>query len=120
MKCLIFEEDILLSPQETIGELYAFLDLEADFIPKRLNSTRNKRWGCTHLWLNHHLGSWYGLFNSVARRFQISSLLDVIDLIKVPKIQEEEIEYPQALYFPEKENLENLLNRHLNSWRYSN
>jgi len=119
MCCLILEEDILQTPQRTAWEVYSFLDLWTEFKPKRLNLASNTRWGWTHLWLNYYMGPWYGFLYRQAGKFGASFFLDMIDLMQPPTVQENEIDFLRSLFFPEKEVLENLLDRKLNSWSYS-
>ena len=51
--CLVFEEDIIHYPRQTIQKVYEFLGLTTPFMPKSLDKVINERWGWIHIILNY-------------------------------------------------------------------
>jgi len=118
MCALIFEEDILKRPQETLQSVYSFLGLDPEFKPEKYKNAVNKTNGWTRIIINYYLGRKAKLLTNrwpLSRGFDV---LDKFDFLKPLTVNEEDIEYLRSIYLPEKEELESLLGRSLDCWHY--
>jgi hypothetical protein len=121
LMCLIFERDVVEFPQKTLKKVYAFLGLDQDFLPNNIHQLKRKRWGWTHIWLNFHLGSWYGFIYRQLRKTFLATLLDGIDKLNIIPpytIPDSDLKVLIDIYQPVRIELEELLNVQLSEWRY--
>ena len=118
LQVLIFEEDILDRPNETIQKVYEFLGLDSAVVPQRINSKVNKSKGWSRILLSYYLGE---RISKLTQRKSISFVFDWLDKLKLIKpldIKEDEIAFLRSIYFPEKSKIEKLIGRNLDCWKY--
>lgn len=118
MLCLVFEEDVVKHPDETLRKAYEFIGANPEFKPESVSSSVNQSWGGTHLILNYYMGPFYGWLYRCARKTPLHGLLNRMDILDTPEVETADIEYLRSIYLPEKEDLEKLLGRSLDCWDY--
>jgi len=118
MRILIFEEDVLLSPDQAIKETYDFLNLDPEFKPEGLDKPKNKGWRWTHILLNYYSGGIYGNLLKLFNETHLSSIFNIFDVFPKRKLKREDIDCLRSIYLAGKGNLETLLDRSLDCWDY--
>lgn len=118
MCILIFEEDVLKTPADTLRRVYSFLGLDPGFKPQNYRNAVNRTKGWSRVVINYYLGR-------KARRltdfWPLRALFDQTDkyeFLKKRTVREEDIEYIRSILLPEKKELESSLGRSLHCWRY--
>jgi len=114
IKLLVFEEDIVKNPLNTMKEVYAFLGLGDSFSPSNVSQAVHKTFSFTRLTYNHYSKK-YAPFLHFRR---ISKWFDNHDALKRFMVSEKDIEFLRSVYLPQKQETENLIGRSLDCWRY--
>jgi len=114
LKVIVFEEDVVKKSIETLNDVFAFLGVDSQFKPEHPDKPVHKGWNWTRI-----------VFNYYARRIfpgrsfsRIGKLLDSRNILAGSGVSNEDIEFLRSIYLPQKEDLEKLLNRNLDSWKY--
>lgn len=114
MCILIFEEDVVRSPEKGLRKVYRFLNLDAEFEPEGLRRSVYKKWSWTRAGLYYYADP----FSRRLIRGRFGRILDRLDLLSRFVIREQDIEFLASTYLAEKRELESLLNRSLACWSY--
>ena len=127
MRIYVFEEDVVRFPEETIRDVYSFLNLNTDFMPSRYNKPIHKGLDWTHLLINYYvsliLKKIYDerILKKTKERIVKTQIPKYIDrtLCKIqPQINKNDIEFLRSVYLPEKAGLEHVIGRSLDCWKY--
>ena len=118
LRCFIFEEDVLVSPEETIKATCSFLGLDPECKLNNVKESKNRGWGWTHIFLNYYLGPLYGKIHSLLSITALNEILNLIDFLPKPEIDKNDIDFLRSIYLPEKSELEKLVDRNLDCWDY--
>ena len=119
MCILIFEQDILISPEEAIKNIYRFLELDVKFKPDNLRTIVHKSWGWTRILLNYYAGPLTTKVINKRPANWVLSKLDRFDPLKHYTIKKKDVEFLRSAYLPEKNDLESLIGRKLDCWSYT-
>lgn len=114
MLVLVFEEDVVKSPEKTLPRVYDFLGLDMDFFPENPSKPVHTASTWTRIVFNHYA-------HIVSPRLAKSSLGNVFnrfDFLKSSAITQEDIAFLRSAYLPEKTDLETMLGRDISSWNY--
>jgi len=118
IKLFIFEEDIKQSADKTIRSAYDFIGLDKNFKPAQSRNKVNQSWGWTRVVMNYYFGK---KVNNLTEKKQLKwffNTLDKYDVLKKINAKPSDIDYLRSIFLPEKEELEDLLDRKLDCWRY--
>jgi len=113
-RIIIFEDQIRKNWDQTLADTYEYLGLDPDFKPKLPNKPVHKSWGWTRIVFNYYAGSVF----SGAIGSRIGDVLDRFDVLADAAIKEDDIEFLQSIYLPEKEELAELTGHDLACWDY--
>ncbi|MBE0426194.1 MAG: sulfotransferase [Nitrospirae bacterium] len=117
MRVYIFEEDIIKRPEETLKDVFSFLNLDIEFKPINTRKAVYKSLGWSQLLLNYYMGK---LSGKIIVTRAISNLFNGLDNLLNPLfVKKTDIEFLRSIYLPEKEELENVLQRKLDCWKYN-
>jgi len=110
----IFEEDVLINPGKNLSQIFRFLNIDPDFQPAKADKKVNKSWSWTRI-----VASYYTQFypRLITTSF-VGRLCDKYDVLGNYAITENDIEFLRSKYLPEKAQLEELLSRKLDCWKY--
>jgi hypothetical protein len=111
----VFEEDVVKEPAKTVRSVYEFLGLDPTFVPRESRQVVNSSWTWTRILFSRAAGR---ISRRVARARRIGRWMDRHDVLRRYAVNSEDIEFLRARYLPEKSELENLLDRRLDCWRY--
>jgi len=116
MLILIFEEDVVKSPEKAVRCAYDFLGLDTDFQPEVLHEPVHKSISWTHVAINYYAGP---LIKKLTHRRPLYCVLTMFDIFLKPfLIKQKDIEFLRSTYLPEKAELETLIGRNLDCWNY--
>jgi hypothetical protein len=118
MCVLIFEEDILKTPEVTLRKVYSFLGLDPEFKPSVYREKVNKTNGWTRIVTNYYLGCKAKRLTQIWPLCPVCDALDRFDPITPITVTDEDIEYLRSIFVPEKAELEQLVGRSLDCWYY--
>jgi len=110
----IFEEDVLKSPDRSVQNIYNFLELDPTFKPQNIKQKKNKSWTWTRIisrYSTRHIPP-------LSSNRYLNRLCDKYDVLGKYAIKDADIEFLRSEYLPEKTELESLLSRDLNIWKY--
>ena len=114
LRILIYEEDILKSPTQTISDVYKFLGLDETYNPPELNSIVNKSWSWTRILVNYHSKQYLGKFV----KSKLGRIFDKFDVFASHATNKEDVEFLRALYLSQHKELEEVIGRKITSWNY--
>jgi hypothetical protein len=117
MCCFVFEEDILMNRANTVTRAYTFLNLDATFTPSVVDKRENKRHSWMFLLLTYYTRH-NPSFNHIVSSRLSQAILNRLSCVKPPMINPSDIDYLRSVYLPEKHELETMLNRRLDCWKY--
>jgi hypothetical protein len=112
---LIFEEDIVGRPDDTLKKLFHFLDLDAGFQLEAVNQVVHKSWSWNRIVLEHYASP------TVTRILggRISNFLaKLLTVLNLRPFNSDDLEFLRSIYLPEKDRLEQLTERPLDCWDY--
>ena len=106
-KIFFFEEAVLKNPEQTVTELYDFLNIDPNFMPSNLKKAKNISWGWFSIMVTNLMPKRYQNIgrNSVVR------FLDRTRMAKFLSISKNDIKFLNCIYKNEKLQLERLLER---------
>lgn len=105
---LIFEEQVIQNKEQTLKEIFRFLEVDDTFVPEGMQWRYNERDGHLYLYLNYY-------FPRLARKLKYHAApLTRLDFPKI-KVTDEEIQKLKEIYRESNRKLEELLGREL-SW----
>jgi hypothetical protein len=114
MRVLIFEEDVRQLPEKAMREVYEFLDLDPQFQPEDLKKRVRKSWSWTRILLSYYMDP---LTRKVVRS-RLGKVIDRFDVLGRFAVNREDIDFLRSNYLPEKAELEFLIDRSLDCWKY--
>jgi hypothetical protein len=114
MLILIFEEDVVQSPETALRSVFSFLDLNTEFLPESLNKAVNKSWSWTRILLHYHGNR----FVRKLLKSRIGRIFDRLDLFRSSYVKSRDIEFLRSIYLPQKDELEATIDRDLSCWNY--
>ena len=115
MHFMVFEEDVLETPDESLRKVFEFLDVDPDVDVENPGKKYNLRWSWTRTVLNYYAGSMAPLL----RRPRVAGLVDSVDLLKRFEVSQADAVYLREQFLPEKPELEAILERSLDCWKYA-
>jgi len=118
MQIFFFEEDICKNPETTLRTAYKFLNLDSDFRPGKLRERVNASWGLSRILLHYYLGRKVARLSRRPPLRFIFDKLDRLGSLERFNVRDSDIEYLRTKLLPEKEELEVLLGRKLDCWKY--
>jgi len=118
MRIFVYEEAIRQHPEATLRAAYEFLNLDSDFRPGKVRERINASHGWSRILLNYYLGRRVA---QVSRRPPLRSIFDRLDRLGSLErfnVRNSDIDYLRNNLLPEKEEIEGLLGRKLDCWKY--
>ena len=114
LRIILYEDQIKKNRDQTLADIYQYLDLDPTFKPEQPDKAVHKSWGWTRIVFNYYAGQISGkMMHSRAGR-----LLDRFDFLSGKAIKAEDIEFFRSVYLPEKEELTVLTGNPLSCWDY--
>ena len=113
-RVILFEDQIKRNWDQTIIDTYKFLGLDPEFKPEFPNKSVHSSWNWTRIVFNYYVGS---IFSGTVGS-KIGGFLDRFDVLSGTAIKEEDIEFLQSIYLPEKEEIAALTGYDLTCWDY--
>ena len=114
LRIILYEDQIKKNRDQTLADIYQYLDLDPTFKPEQPDKAVHKSWGWTRI-----------VFNYYARRIsktmghsRAGRLLDRFDFLSGKAVKVEDIEFFRSVYLPEKEELTMLTGNPLSCWDY--
>ena len=111
---IIFEEDIIEQPDQTLKELFRFLDLDPEVKLESVNQIVHKSWSWNRIVLEYYASS---VMRFLGGRIS-NHLSNLLNFLNFTPFEETDIEFLQSMFLPEKERLEQLTGRCLDCWSY--
>jgi len=114
MRIFIFEEDVVKSPERCAHCVYDFLGINTDFQPENVCGIVHKSWSITQILLNYYADPFSkklvkGCMGKVSNRF---------DFLHSLVIKRDDIKFLHSIYLPERQELEETIDRDLSCWNY--
>ena len=119
MRIYILEEDIKKNPENLFKDLFHFLNIDNEYLPKNFRSAIHKKMNWASLLLNYYNKSPNGKLSNLSKRLYFQNILDKLALLILPEIKYSEIDLLRSIYICEKDELESILERKLNCWDYN-
>jgi len=114
MLILIFEEDVVKSPEKTVRCVYDFLGMDSDFQPEVLHKPVHKSWSWTRIVMHYYAAS----FSKRLAISRVVKVFDRFDFLRSRVIKRNDIEFLRSIYLPERQELEAIIGRDLACWDY--
>ena len=114
MRILIYEDDVVKSPDTTIKNIFEFLGLDPNFRPANIRKPVHKSWSYSQILVNYYGGQY--LSRKLGK--PLVKILKNITNVEQNLIKKEDIEFLQSEYLPEKNEIEILTQNKLNNWNY--
>jgi hypothetical protein len=114
LKIFVFEEDVVRYPARMLYNVYEFLGIDPNFLPKRFDHRVHGSSSITRIILNHYTASFSN--NFIVKR--IGAIVDRFDFLHAFVINTKDIEFLRSTFLPEKDELECIINRDLGCWDY--
>jgi hypothetical protein len=111
---VIFEEDILNSPDETLNKLFKFLNLDSAVKFDSVNKIVHKSWDWNRIVLNYYASSLTKILGGRISNYLAKGL----NVFNLRSFNEVDLEFLRSIYLPEKNRLEKLTGRSLECWNY--
>ena len=118
MHIIIFEDDILISPNSTITNVFKFLGVDSNITPNKLDKKVNKTNGWSRIFISYFISSRLSRVTHKKPFKYIFDLLDKTKLFNPLEVSDEDKGYLRSIFISEKPKIEKLLNRNLNNWKY--
>ena len=114
MLILIYEEDIINSPEQTISTVYEFLGLDKNYNSLNFKSVVHKSWSWTRILINYYTKPYF----SKLIQSKCGTIFDKYDFLSSFAVSEKDIEFLRNSYLPEHAALEAVIGRKIDCWRY--
>jgi len=111
----IFEEDVLKSSDESVQNIYKFLNIDPTFKPQNLKQKKNKSWTWTRVVTRYSTKR----IPFISSNPYLGRFCDKFDVLGKYAVKDEDVEFLRSKYLPEKPELERLLSRNLDLWTYN-
>jgi hypothetical protein len=111
---VIFEEDIVDRPQETLKQLFRFLGLDEDIKLEEVDQIVHKSWSWNRIVLEYYASP---LTKLLGGRLS-NQLARMLSFFNLSPFNTSDLEFLRAAYLPEKEQIEQLTGRCLDCWSY--
>ena len=118
MHIIVFEDDILPSPDSTIKSVFKFLGVDSNIIPNKLDKKVNKTNGWSRIFISYYISTRVSRITHKKPFKYIFDLIDKTKLFSPLEVSDEDKEYLRSIYMSEKPKIEKLINRNLNNWKY--
>jgi hypothetical protein len=115
MRVMVFEEDVVKEPARTLRAVCEFLDLDPALVPGETQRVVNSSWTWTRILLDRTARQ---VSSRIARSRRVGRWVDRHDVLGRFAVRPEDIEFLRARYLPGKSELEAMLDRPLDCWRY--
>ena len=114
IRIFVFEDDVVKSPEKSLRQIFEFLEINPNFQPRKVNGRVHEGWSWTRCAINQQT---FPLARRIANG-QVGKIFDRFDLLKNGKAMRSDMAFFQDRYRQEKKELENILGKHLDSWKY--
>lgn len=114
MRIFVFEDDVVKTPEKSIRQICEFLEIDPNFQPRKVEGRVHEGWSWTRCAINQQT---VPLARSIASG-RVGKIFDRYDFLKNGKAMREHMSFFQDKYREEKKELENILGKNLDSWKY--
>ena len=114
LRIILYEDQIKKNRDQTLADIYQYLDLDPTFKPEQPDKAVHKSWGWTRIVFNYYAGR----ISKTMGHSRAGRLLDRFDLLSGKAVKVEDIEFFRSVYLREKEELTMLTGNPLSCWDY--
>ena len=114
LRIILYEDQIKKNRDQTLADIYQYLDLDPTFKPEQPDKAVHKSWGWTRIVFNYYAGR----ISKTMGHSRAGRLLDRFDFLSGKAVKVEDIEFFRSVYLPEKEELTVLTGNPLSCWDY--
>ncbi len=111
---IIFEEDIVGRPEETLKKLFHFLELDPGIKLEAVKKVVHKGWDWSRIVLEYYASPVTRLLGGRISNY----LAKLLTALKLRPFDPNDLEFFRSIYLPEKNRLEYLTGRSLECWNY--